>query len=213
MNPPRSLYSRLVKRLLDLGASAVLMILLAPLMLVTWMAVRLVLGKPALYREQRAGLGGRPFEIAKFRSMTSATGPDGQLLPDAERLGGFGRFLRRTSLDELPQLFSVLAGDMSLVGPRPLPLRYVERYTPRQATRLLVRPGITGWAQIHGRNAVAWPERLEYDAEYVERLGRWTAPATDSWIVLATVVQIVSQAVTGRGVSAPGVATMQEFRP
>ena len=104
MNPPRSLYSRLVKRLLDLGASAVLMILLAPLMLVTWMAVRLVLGKPALYREQRAGLGGRPFEIAKFRSMTSATGPDGQLLPDAERLGGFGRFLRRTSLDELPQL-------------------------------------------------------------------------------------------------------------
>jgi len=213
LNPPRSLYSRLVKRLLDLGASAVLMILLAPLMLVTWMAVRLVLGKPALYREQRAGLGGRPFEIAKFRSMTSATGPDGQLLPDAERLGGFGRFLRRTSLDELPQLFSVLAGDMSLVGPRPLPLRYVERYTPRQATRLLVRPGITGWAQIHGRNAVAWPERLEYDAEYVERLGRWTAPATDSWIVLATVVQIVSQAVTGRGVSAPGVATMQEFRP
>ena len=213
MNPPRSLYSRLVKRLLDLGASAVLMILLAPLMLVTWMAVRLVLGKPALYREQRAGLGGRPFEIAKFRSMTSATGPDGQLLPDAERLGGFGRFLRRTSLDELPQLGSVFAGDMSLVGPRPLPLRYVERYTPRQATRLLVRPGITGWAQIHGRNAVAWPERLEYDAEYVERLGRWTAPATDSWIVLATVVQIVSQAVTGRGVSAPGVATMQEFRP
>lgn len=213
MNAPRTLYSGPVKRLLDLVGSAVLLLLLAPVMLLTGLAVRVVLGKPVLYREERAGLGGQPFQIAKFRSMTQATGPDGELLPDEARLSGFGRFLRRTSLDELPQLFSVLAGDMSLVGPRPLPLRYVDRYTPRQATRLLVRPGITGWAQIHGRNAVAWPERLEYDAEYVERLGRWTAPATDSWIVLATIVQIVWQAVTGRGVSAPGVATMQEFRP
>ena len=213
MNHPRSLYSGPVKRLLDILASAVLLVLLAPVMLLTWVAVRLVLGKPSLYREERAGLGGRPFQIAKFRSMTSATGPDGRLLPDAERLGGFGRFLRRTSLDELPQLLSVLAGDMSLIGPRPLPMRYVDRYTPRQATRLHVRPGITGWAQIHGRNAVDWPERLEYDAQYVDQLGRWTAPVTDSWIVLVTVVQIVWQAVTGRGVSAPGVATMQEFRP
>ncbi|MFM7138190.1 MAG: sugar transferase [Planctomycetota bacterium] len=202
-----------MKRLFDILSAALLIAVLAPVMLLTWLAVRLVLGRPALYREERAGLGGRPFQIAKFRSMTSATGSDGRLLPDEARLGGFGRFLRRTSLDELPQLFSVLAGDMSLVGPRPLPLRYVERYTPRQATRLLVRPGITGWAQIHGRNAVAWPERLEYDAEYVERLGRWTAPLTDSWIVAVTIVQIVWQAVSGRGVSAPGVATMQEFRP
>lgn len=210
---PASLYSGPVKRLFDILSAALLIAVLAPVMLLTWLAVRLVLGRPALYREERAGLGGRPFQIAKFRSMTSATGSDGRLLPDEARLGGFGRFLRRTSLDELPQLFSVLAGDMSLVGPRPLPLRYVERYTPRQATRLLVRPGITGWAQIHGRNAVAWPERLEYDAEYVERLGRWTAPLTDSWIVAVTIVQIVWQAVSGRGVSAPGVATMQEFRP
>jgi len=213
VNHSRSLYSGPVKRLLDILASAALLVLLAPVMLLTWVAVRLVLGKPALYREERAGLGGRPFQIAKFRSMTSATGPDGQLLPDGERLGGFGRFLRRTSLDELPQLASVLAGDMSLIGPRPLPMRYVDRYTPRQATRLHARPGITGWAQIHGRNAVDWPERLEYDAQYVDQLGRWTAPATDAWIVLVTVVQIVWQAVTGRGVSAPGVATMQEFRP
>lgn len=213
MNHPRSLYSGPVKRLLDILASVALLVLLAPVMLLTWVAVRLVLGKPALYREERAGLGGRPFQIAKFRSMTSATGPDGRLLPDAARLGGFGRFLRRTSLDELPQLASVLAGDMSLIGPRPLPMRYVDRYTPRQATRLDVRPGITGWAQIHGRNAVDWPERLEYDAQYVDQLGRWTAPLTDAWIVLVTVVQIVWVALTGRGVSAPGVATMQEFRP
>ena len=213
MSPPQSLYAGPVKRLLDIVASAALVAVLSPVMLLTWLAVRVVLGRPALYREERAGRGGRPFEIVKFRSMTAATDAAGRLLPDAERLGGFGRFLRRTSLDELPQLFSVLRGDMSLVGPRPLPLRYVERYTPRQATRLLVRPGITGWAQIHGRNAVAWPERLEYDADYVERLGRWTAPATDVWIVLVTIVQVVWQAVTGRGVSAPGVATMQEFCP
>jgi lipopolysaccharide/colanic/teichoic acid biosynthesis glycosyltransferase len=202
-----------VKRLLDVVFSAVLIILLAPVMLGTWLAVRLVLGKPALFRDERAGLNGRPFRLAKFRSMTEATGPDGKPLPDAERLGAFGKFLRRTSLDELPQLFNVLAGDMSMVGPRPLPLRYTARYSPRQATRLLVRPGITGWAQIHGRNAVAWPERLEYDAEYVERMGRAGAPLTDFWIVLVTLVQISFQAVTGRGVAAPGSATMQEFAP
>jgi sugar transferase EpsL len=208
-----SLYARLVKRLLDILFSASLIILLAPLLLVVWLAVRLVLGKPAVFRDERAGLGGRPFRLVKFRSMTEATGPDGNLMPDAERLGAFGKFLRRTSLDELPQLFNVLAGDMSMVGPRPLPLRYTARYTPRQATRLLVRPGITGWAQIHGRNAVAWPERLEYDAEYVERMGRAGAPVTDFWIVLVTLVQISFQAVTGRGVAAPGSATMQEFAP
>lgn len=208
-----SLYARFVKRLLDILFSASLIILLAPLLLVVWLSVRLVLGKPALFRDERAGLGGRPFRLVKFRSMTEAKGPDGKLLPDAERLGAFGKFLRRTSLDELPQLFNVLAGDMSMVGPRPLPLRYTSRYSPRQATRLLVRPGITGWAQIHGRNAVAWPERLEYDAEYVERMGRAGAPVTDFWIVLVTLVQISWQAVTGRGVAAPGSATMQEFAP
>jgi len=202
-----------VKRPLDILLSLLLIVALAPVMLLTWLAVRLVLGCPALFRDERAGLGGRPIRIAKFRSMTSATGPDGALLPDAERLGAFGRFLRQTSLDEFPQLFSVLAGDMSLVGPRPLPVRYVERYDARQATRLLVRPGLTGWAQIHGRNAVAWPERLEYDAEYVERLGRPAAGLTDFWIVMVTMVQILWQAVTGRGVAAPGSVTMQEFSP
>jgi len=207
------MYVAFLKRLFDILGASALLVVLSPLMVLTWLAVRLVLGRPAVYREERAGLGGRPIRIAKFRSMTNATGPDGALLPDAERLGGFGRFLRRTSLDELPQLVSVLRGDMSLVGPRPLPLRYVPRYNPRQASRLSVRPGLTGWAQIHGRNSVAWPDRLEYDAEYVERLGRWTAPGTDFWIVLVTVVQIFSQAVTGQGVAAPGSASMQEFSP
>ncbi|MFM8415525.1 MAG: sugar transferase [Planctomycetota bacterium] len=202
-----------MKRPLDIAFATLLLILLAPVMLLTWLAVRLVLGAPALFRDERAGLGGRAIQIAKFRSMTHATGPDGQLLPDAERLGAFGRFLRQTSLDELPQLFSVLSGDMSLVGPRPLPMRYVERYDARQATRLAVRPGLTGWAQIHGRNAVAWPERLEYDAEYVERLSRPGAMFADLWIVLVTIVQILWQAITGRGVAAPGAATMQEFCP
>jgi lipopolysaccharide/colanic/teichoic acid biosynthesis glycosyltransferase len=207
------LYIPFLKRLFDILGSVALLAVLSPLMLVTWLAVRLVLGAPALYRDERAGLGGRPIRIAKFRSMTAATGPDGALLPDEERLGSFGRFLRRTSLDELPQLLSVLAGDMSLVGPRPLPLRYVSRYSPRQATRLSVRPGLTGWAQIHGRNCVAWPARLEYDAEYVESMGRWHAPLTDFWIVLVTMFQLLWQAATGQGVSAPGSATMQEFSP
>ncbi len=210
---PETFYARVLKRLVDIVGSLFLIALLSPLMLLTWLAVRLALGSPAMYRDERAGLGGQPFCLVKFRSMTDARGPDGSLLPDAQRLGAFGRFLRRTSLDELPQLFNVLAGDMSLAGPRPLPLRYVSRYDARQATRLLVRPGLTGWAQIHGRNAVDWPERLEYDAEYVERMACWTAPFTDFWIVLMTMVQIVWQAVTGHGVAAPGSATMQEFSP
>jgi len=210
---PRSMYATHVKRAVDVVASAVLIVLLVPVMAVVAAAVWFVLGRPVLYREERAGRGGRPIRIAKFRSMRNASGPDGRPLPDDDRLGRFGRILRRTSLDELPQLFSVLRGDMSLVGPRPLPLRYVDRYSPRQATRLAVRPGLTGWAQIHGRNAVDWPRRLEYDAEYVEMLGRRTAALTDLWIVGATVIQIAWQSVTGRGVSAPGVATMQEFSP
>ena len=145
--------------------------------------------------------------------MSDATDTSGLPLPDSARLGAFGRFLRRTSLDELPQLVSVLRGDMSLIGPRPLPMRYVPRYSARQAVRLLVRPGLTGWAQVNGRNAVAWPERLELDVRYVEMLDRATAPLTDLWIVILTALQMVSQAITGRGISAPGTATMQEFAP
>ena len=208
-----SFYARFLKRGCDLVAAAVLFVVLLPVITLVALVVWLALGRPILHRDERAGLGGRTIRIAKFRSMTSATGPDGRLLPDADRLGPFGRFLRRTSLDELPQLFSVLKGDMSLVGPRPLPLRYVPRYNARQVTRLDVRPGLTGWAQIHGRNAVDWPERLELDARYVEMLARPTAPLTDLWIVGVTAFQILLQAVTGRGISATGSATMHEFAP
>lgn len=175
--------------------------------------VYFVLGPPVLFSDDRAGLNGRSIKIVKFRSMSNSKDAAGNLLADADRLGVFGRLLRQSSLDELPQLFSVLVGDMSLVGPRPLPMRYVDRYSPRQAERLLVRPGLTGWAQIHGRNAVDWPQRLDLDAYYVELLSRNTAPLTDLWIVVATVFQLVLQALTGRGATSPGSATMPEFLP
>ena len=210
---PRGWYPSVVKRGCDLVVAAALLVLLAPVMVAVALAVRLVLGRPILHRDMRAGLHGKPFEIVKFRSMAERVDDAGRLLPDEQRLGWFGRCLRATSLDELPQLASVVRGDMSLVGPRPLPLRYVSRYSPRQATRLLLRPGLTGWAQIHGRNALDWGPRLEFDARYVEILGRWYAPLADCWIIVVTLLQLIVQAVTGRGVAAPGSATMQEFQP
>lgn len=210
---PRSLYACVGKRWLDVVTAALLVILLLPVMACTWVAVRLALGRPVLYLDERSGRGGRPIRVVKFRSMVEQPATGDGSRTDAERLSGFGQFLRRTSLDELPQLFNVLAGDMSLVGPRPLPLRYLSRYSPRQATRLLVRPGLTGWAQIHGRNALDWPARLELDARYVEMMAQWYAPLADLWIIVATVFHIGWQAVTGHGVAAPGAATMREFSP
>lgn len=210
---PRGLYAAVLKRGCDVVAATVLLVMLAPLMAAVAVAVRIALGRPILHRELRAGLDGTPFEVVKFRSMAERVDAAGRLLPDEERLGLFGKCLRATSLDELPQLVSVVRGEMSLVGPRPLPLRYLDRYSPRQATRLLVRPGLTGWAQIHGRNALDWGPRLEYDARYVEILGRWYAPLADCWIIVVTLLQLIIQALTGRGVAAPGSATMQEFQP
>jgi lipopolysaccharide/colanic/teichoic acid biosynthesis glycosyltransferase len=205
------LYSHVIKRLFDILAAGALILILLPVFALVWIAVRLSLGAPVLYFSERAGKGGRPILLAKFRSMTNATAPEGTLLPDAERLTPLGRLLRRTSLDELPQLFSVVAGSMSLIGPRPLPLRYISRYSPRQARRLEVLPGLTGWAQIHGRNELDWPTRLERDAEYVDMLERWYAPLLDLWIALCTVHLLAWQALTGRGIAAPGSATMTEF--
>ena len=202
-----------LKRLGDVVLAATALILLAPVLAAVWLAVRITMGKPVFYVDTRAGKDGQPIRICKFRSMREAVDADGRSLPDAERLGAFGRFLRRSSLDELPQLVSVLVGDMSVVGPRPLPLAYVPRYSPRQATRLRVRPGLTGWAQVHGRYGVDWPRRLEFDADYVDMLGRWYWPLVDLRIIAATAFQVVWQAVTGRGVSAQGSVTMQEFRP
>ena len=205
------LYAHFIKRICDILTAGALILVLLPLFALVWIAVRLSLGPPVLYFSERAGRGGRPILLAKFRSMTNATAPDGSLLPDAERLTPLGRLLRRTSLDELPQLFSVLAGSMSLVGPRPLPLRYISRYSPRQARRLEVLPGLTGWAQIHGRNELDWPTRLERDAQYVDMLDRWYAPLLDLWIALCTIHLLAWQALTGRGIAAPGSATMTEF--
>jgi sugar transferase EpsL len=207
------MYFPTLKRLLDILAATALLVLLMPVIALVWLAVRLVLGGPVFYATERAGRHGRPIVLVKFRTMTNATGPDGRPLPDAQRLTPLGNFLRRTSLDELPQLAGVVVGDMSMVGPRPLPLRYVARYSPRQAERLRVLPGLTGWAQIHGRNAVDWPRRLELDARYVEMLGRWYAPFVDLFIVVCTIVQLGWAAITGRGIAAPGSATMHEFNP
>lgn len=210
---PDTLYARVIKRTIDILIALIAILITLPLMLLAAIAVRIALGSPVLFHDERAGLCGRPIRVTKFRSMSDARDDEGNLLPDEVRLSAFGEFLRRTSLDELPQLFSVLFGAMSLVGPRPLPMRYVPRYSPRQAARLLVRPGLTGLAQIQGRNAVPWPERLEHDAEYVEKLRGPNAFMTDFWIMLVTVIQIFRQAYTGQGVTAPGSATMQEFHP
>ncbi len=149
-------------------SALLLLILCAPLMLLTALAVRIGMGSPVLIRQIRPGLHARPFAFLKFRSMTEARNAAGELLPDAERMTPFGAWLRRSSLDELPQLFNVLKGDMSLVGPRPLLMEYLPLYTPRQAMRHRVRPGITGWAQVNGRNAISWESRFELDVWYVE---------------------------------------------
>ena len=192
-----------MKRLLDIVASAVALVVLSPLIAVVAVLVALKLGRPVLFVQERPGRNARPFTMYKFRTMTSATGPDGQLLPDAERLTPFGRLLRSTSLDELPELWNILRGDMSLVGPRPLLMAYLPRYSPHQARRHEVRPGLTGWAQVNGRNATTWDERFELDVWYVDH----QSMRLDLRILWRTV-----QAVVRRdGVSAEGHATMPEF--
>jgi len=157
-----------------------------------------------LFTQDRPGLGGKAFRIFKFRTMTDARGVDGILLPDAERLTRFGRFLRSSSLDELPALINVLKGDMSLVGPRPLLMHYLDRYTPQQARRHEVRPGITGWAQINGRNAITWEEKFKLDVWYVDNRSLWL----DIKIIYLTVWKILKR----EGINQPGQATMEEFR-
>src|SRR5437868_9780209 len=157
-----------LKRPLDFLIALLGLLLIMPLLLVLWLIVCNRLGIPVLFRQQRPGLHGKPFTMYKFRTMTGYRDANGNLLPDAERLTSFGQFLRRTSLDELPELVNVLRGEMSLVGPRPLLMQYLNRYTPEQARRHEVRPGITGWAQVNGRNALNWQQRFAMDVWYVD---------------------------------------------
>ena len=194
----------MLKRLLDIVGALLGLLLLSPVFLGITLAVRRRMGPPALFSQLRAGLGGRPFRLYKFRSMTDARDGDGSLLPDADRLTPLGVFLRRTSLDELPQLWNVLCGAMSLVGPRPLLPEYVPLYDERQRKRLSVKPGITGWAQINGRNALTWEEKFELDVWYVEH----RSLRLDLKILAATAWKVLRR----EGISAPGAATMPPFR-
>jgi lipopolysaccharide/colanic/teichoic acid biosynthesis glycosyltransferase len=193
------------KRLLDLAIASAALAIAVPVMAVIAAAILCVMGAPVLHADLRAGRGGHPFVLRKFRTMTSGVDPAGQLLPDEDRLTALGRMLRRTSLDELPQLVHVIRGEMSLVGPRPLPVRYVERYSPAEARRLEVFPGLTGLAQVRGRNGLHWARRFELDVEYVDRVSL----AQDLRILAATLVVVLR----GRGVSQPGHATAEEFSP
>jgi len=200
---PHSMYQRRGKRLFDLAVAAPAMVLLAPVFGLLALLVRVRLGAPVFFRQQRPGLAGRPFSILKFRTMTDARDTEGNLLPDAQRLPSSGRFLRSASLDELPELWNVLRGDMSLVGPRPLLMQYLQRYSPEQARRHEVRPGITGWAQVNGRNALSWEEKFALDVWYVDHVSL----PLDLRIIGATIGKIVKR----EGISQPGQATMEEF--
>jgi lipopolysaccharide/colanic/teichoic acid biosynthesis glycosyltransferase/glycosyltransferase involved in cell wall biosynthesis len=199
-----SWYGRYGKRAIDVAVSTFALIALSPLFAALAVIIRFTLGAPVLFRQLRPGLMGRPFTLVKFRSMTDRYDERGRLLPDGERLTSFGRFLRSTSLDELPELWNVLSGDMSLIGPRPLLMEYLARYSPRQAARHSVKPGITGLAQVTGRNELPWDQRFELDLLYAERLSL----SADLKIILRTVRQVVSR----RGISQAGHATAPEFR-
>ena len=193
-----------MKRALDILGAALGSVLLSPLIVAVAVAVRLDLGGPILFRQQRSGLHGKPFTLLKFRTMNNAVGPDGNELPDEVRLSRLGRFLRRASLDELAELFNVLKGDMSLVGPRPLLPEYIPLYSAEQARRHEVRPGITGWAQVNGRNGIEWEEKFAHDVWYVDN----RSMALDLKILWLSVIKVVR----AEGISQAGHPTMEKFR-
>jgi sugar transferase EpsL len=192
-----------MKRVLDIALSLIAIVVFSPLVLVVGLLVRLFLGAPIFFRQTRPGFKGRPFDLYKFRTMTDERDVAGNLLPDEKRLNRFGRFLRGISLDELPELINVLKGEMSLVGPRPLLVEYLDRYTPEQARRHEVRPGITGWAQVNGRNAISWEQKFALDVWYVDH----RTLALDLKILGLTVWQVLRR----KGISGGGQATMSKF--
>ena len=198
-----TMYRRYGKRALDLALTFPLSVALLPLGVLVGVAVRYKLGSPVLFRQERPGLAGESFELIKFRTMSAERDHQGELLPDDRRLTDFGRFLRRTSLDELPTLWNVLRGEMSLVGPRPLLVQYLGRYSPHQERRHETRPGVTGWTQINRRNAISWEEKFDLDVWYVDHVSL----SLDLTILFRTALAVLTQ----RGISAQGHATMPEF--
>lgn len=196
-------YEQYVKRPQDFVCALLALLILSPLMLVTAALVRIKLGSPVIFTQDRPGLYGKVFKLYKFRSMSNEKDSNGSYLPDDQRLGRFGKALRATSLDELPELINILKGDMAVVGPRPLLVRYLQRYSEHQARRHEVRPGFTGYAQVHGRNAISWDEKFDYDVKYVDHitfLGDWK-------IIFQTVLAVIKR----NGISSYNSVTMEEF--
>ena len=192
-----------IKRCMDMVGSGLGLVIFSPILMVLAILIRIRMGRPVMFKQMRPGLHGKPFYMYKFRTMTNKKDEQGNLFSDEQRLTRLGRFLRSTSLDELPELFNVLKGDMSLVGPRPLLMQYLDRYTPEQARRHEVKPGITGWAQVNGRNAITWEERFALDVWYVDNWSLWL----DMKILFITLVKVFKR----EGISAAGEATMTEF--
>lgn len=193
----------MLKRLFDIFGSIVGLILSSPLFLILVLLIRKQMGSPILFRQTRPGKNGQPFEMLKFRTMNNAVGPDGRSMPDGERITNLGQKLRSSSLDELPELWNVLKGEMSIVGPRPLLMDYLPLYSPEQARRHEVRPGVTGWAQVNGRNAISWDEKFALDIWYVDNRSLWL----DLKIIWLTIRKVVKR----EGISAAGEATMPKF--
>lgn len=193
-----------MKRVFDFIVSLIALIILSPVILITALLIRLKIGSPVVFKQQRPGISGNPFYVFKFRSMTDERDENGELLPDDVRLTSFGKLLRKLSLDELPQLWNVLKGDMSFVGPRPLLMEYMNLYNREQLRRHEVRPGITGWAQVNGRNAITWEKKFEYDVWYVEN----QSFLLDMKILLMTVMKVFKS----EGISQDGQATMTKFK-
>ena len=204
MKQKKGIYEKIVKRILDFVLAMFALIILGPVILVVWCLVKIKLGSPAIFIQERPGKNGKVFKLYKFRTMTDERDENGELLPDEVRLTQFGKALRSTSLDELPELWNIVKGDMSIVGPRPLLVRYLPLYNERQARRHEVRPGFTGLAQVNGRNSISWEEKFEWDVQYVDNITFWG----DVKIILNTVKVVFKR----DGISSETSATMEEFR-